>query len=185
MTPFDAPFVLGGRRGRKTAWSRRARVTSIALFVCTAFLCLWHMQRRIGISAERQICESNLRNLGSAWRSYTSDYGVHPATLDVLIGEQLSDRSLICPFGEHEPPSLSGTGTTRPAVSYSSYRLVPNVPPSDAAVVAYDLAPHGDGRTAFLLAEGTVLWLDAQKAQRWIASLEGGINPPVGQPCAR
>jgi len=138
--------------------------------------------------ADRIKCQSHLKIIGQSLFRYTQiNKGQFPARFTQLITDcDVASYFFVCPHstdqravGANTEQTLAdfakpgrcsyiylGTGQTTPSVTKDF-------------VLAYEpLENHEKEGAHFLFGNGRVEWLDAEEADRFIAQLKSGVNPP-------
>lgn len=140
--------------------------------------------------ANRLRCAANLRQIGQSLVFYAVKYDAHyPPTLATLVVHgDMPAAAFVCPSS----PQKVALGTTLEATaefiasdptSYCSYVYAAAPLSADAVtlqhVLAYEPpAQHGGTGAHFLFGNGSVRWLDQPEADRFVAELSSGHNPP-------
>lgn len=140
-------------------------------------------------SAQRVKCASNLRQIGQSVQAYASDHrGWLPPSLDLLLlGDYLTPGVVICPSSDDEraegPTTQAVAAAVRTVPKHCSYVYLGGGHTHQTATSAFVLAyehrhNHDDRGMNFLYGDGTVRWLDKPQADRVLAELQAGRNPP-------
>lgn len=136
----------------------------------------------------RAKCASNLREIGAAAQIFAIEHdGQLPDDITDFFNEDLIPGVFVCP-ATHDTPAAAGpttqaTGANVEAPGHCSYvylgkywmadELTPNV------VVAYEpLKNHQSFGMNVLYGDGRVDWLNASEANKLLAELNAGHNPP-------
>ena len=137
-------------------------------------------------TANRVKCASNMRMIGQALLLYANqNHGAYPPKLEDLITSQLVDgEPFVCPSsgdtvapgsGNAQAANLSAGGHL--SYVYIGQKLSPSSPADQ--VLVYELpSNHNKDGGNFLFADGHVEFFGGSDAQKMIANLKAGKNPP-------
>jgi hypothetical protein len=182
-----------GTRGR----GRGFAITGLCLGLLglAAFATVAPMAWRRGQEAtNRARCGANLRQIGAAMMMYANvNRGAYPDAPEALVATQnIASDCFVCPATAHTPaPSTSSNPGQRtpPALvpgKHLSYVYLGKGLSNRAGantVLAYEpLTNHRDAGINVLFGDGRVGFVAAPMAQRLIAALESGQNPPRSVP---
>lgn len=139
--------------------------------------------------AQRVKCAPNLRQIGAAIQLYANDHGgILPQSLDRLIlGDYLTSEVFICPSSDDkraEGPTTQAVATAVVTIpEHCSYVYLGGghtyLTATPKHVLAYEHHRNhrGNGMNV-LYGDGLVQWLDKPQADRVLAELKAGQNPP-------
>lgn len=142
------------------------------------------------ISTTRTLCKSHLSQIGKGLILYTSDpanRGAYPKDLlPLLVDGEMSPEVFICPGSNDTKASGPTTRAmyddfTKPGRCSYIYRAagLTTATVTPQHVLAHErLGNHTDPGINVLYGDGSVEWLDADKAKKLIAELDAGYNPP-------
>jgi predicted Zn finger-like uncharacterized protein/prepilin-type processing-associated H-X9-DG protein len=153
---------------------------SMVMMPCMASIMLPSLNRARE-TANRVKCASNMRQIGMALMLYSNENrGAYPDRLDDLLRTQdISPTAFVCPSSEDTP----GTGPADLSNSaHLSYVYVgkgmTNAAPAEAIVLYEDMSDHKQDGSNFLYGDGHVEWMGKAEAERIIAAIKRGENPP-------
>ncbi len=188
--PLDYANPMHIRRDTSKFWNNVLQLVALALMLIALILIFMPppMSRASG-PANIVKCASNLRQIGQACLLYANDHnGQFPNELALLLPtEDLGSRVLNCPSSNTEP----APGT--PAEAAALIRAYPDKHVSfvylgaglttatitPETILAYEpLANHDDAGGNFLFGDGHVEFIAKPQAQKLIAALQAGQNPP-------
>jgi hypothetical protein len=134
----------------------------------------------IEVAADNR-CQRNLQTLYLLLLMYSKEHGRFPDSLNALLQTSntvISESDLACPVAQAIP---SQDATTKPARNsayiYCGSGLTGDLSP-DFIMVYEPAANHGWRGVRFLYADGGINSLNPAKAERVIAEIESGHNPP-------
>ena len=185
--------IIGLRKTRDpSVGGKGLAITGLSLGAASLFLsgCMMSILlpslNRARETANRVKCASNMRQIGQALMLYANqNHGVYPPKLEDLITAQLLDgQSFVCPSSDDTvaPGSGNAQATNLSAGGHLSYvyigqKLSPSAPADQ--VLVYELpSNHNNDGGNFLFADGHVEFFTGSDAQKMIAKLEAGKNPP-------
>jgi len=185
--------ILGLRRTRNPAvGGKAAAITGISLSAATFLLLpcmisiLLPSLNRARETANRVKCAANMKAIGQAIMLYANENrGAYPPTLQVVLETQdVSSEMFVCPASDDTP--AQGTGSQLPNLMagsghlsyvYVGQRLNPQSP-RDAIILYEAMTDHSNDGGNFLFADGHVEFLRRVQAEKVIAQVQAGINPP-------
>jgi hypothetical protein len=156
-----------------------------------AFLCLSVAWSGASEPGNRLGCASHLRRIGQSLTFYAVKYDTrYPPALDLLILHADTPAELFVCGSTRDHPARGQTldeviksfrGDPRHnSYAYAAGELTADVVTRDH-VLAYEHLPnHGHAGIHVLFGDGNVRWLDHAEAERLVAELGAGHNPPRG-----
>jgi prepilin-type processing-associated H-X9-DG protein len=174
------------RRGKKLAI---IGINVSALSILTCLLVLPSALSHAREAANRVKCAANMRTIGAELLLYGFDHGEHyPPTLDPLLTtKNIPASAFVCPSTHDTPLAQSAIGgqgvvLTGRHLSYVYLGKGMNTSMASDAVVLYEKpANHGGAGCNFLFGDGHVEWINQPMANKLIASVQAGPNPPSRQ----
>lgn len=138
-------------------------------------------------TANRVKCAANMKSLGMAMLLYSSgNQGKLPPGLpELILDQQLSGDLFVCPSSSLSPATnatpmqlaqMIQSGTVNSYVYAGSGSL--NNLPANAILLYEPISDHGNDGANFLFADGHVEFYTRNMAERTIARLKAGNNPP-------
>jgi type II secretory pathway pseudopilin PulG len=177
---------------RTTIWRRhKARLFDVLVVLSVVALALSivlpSLSRHRGVPF-REKCKKQLRAIGQAMILYTEEHGGrYPAGADDLIVTQdISPQIFVCPSGTEEPAAAGSTpqetAANVVAPGHVSYVILSKGfsgrPPADAVLAYEPLTNHLHAGLHVLFGDGRVEWVPSPQAERLLAELNAGHNPP-------
>ena len=191
--PIDPlPYATPAPGGK---WRRHAKVGILlgsALAACAlAYAVVAPSLRRPGPEgADRVACARNLRQIGAAVRADArQNGGAFPDTLERLVAAKaLAPGVLVCPADDEAPapPAPAGGAADSTAAARRSYEYVGKDMDRGLGraalaevVVAFEPPRSHGGACHVLFGNGRVVRVPAPAAERLIAEVRAGKNPPT------
>ncbi len=138
-------------------------------------------------TANRVKCASHMRQIGQALLLYSNDArGPYPESLPVVLATQDVASDIFCCPSSNETPATGGTPqaqannlTVGPHLSYVYVgKGVNNSAGADTVVLYEPLTNHDRDGMNVLFGDGHVEFIVKQRAEKMIAELKAGHNPP-------
>lgn len=174
------------RRSAEPQWRDRRQTAQVSLFLSIVGLMLipaeYSVVRSNRIKAEQFRCESQMRAIVFCLQMYANNHrGVHPPGLQAAADDgDVSPKIFICE-GSGDPVPASSSSTKLPArISYTyTGRAQPVTAIKNPAkeVALYEQPNHNGGMNVAFY-DGFVEFVPRGKAQRVLAELKAGNNPP-------
>ena len=183
--------AMAYRRAQPPVFAGRgaAAATLFAHGIHLAFLCLSLAWSGASETGNRLSCASHLRRIGQSLTFYAVKYDTHyPPTFDLLILHADTPAALFVCASTGDDRSRGGTldeviKSFRADPRHNSYAYAAAGLTADAVtrdhVLAYEHLPnHAHAGMNVLFGDGNVRWLERADAERLVAELGAGHNPP-------
>jgi prepilin-type processing-associated H-X9-DG protein len=135
--------------------------------------------------ANRIKCAANMRQIGQAIQIYANtNKGAFPPNLDALLTNgSLSGAEFACPSDSIAPQTGMTTLTPGTNLSYVYVGQGKNYAAASNVVILYEpMTNHANDGMNMLFADTHVEWFPRVQAQKMIAEVEAGQNPPPSGP---
>jgi prepilin-type processing-associated H-X9-DG protein len=191
---FGSVALFIGRRGTDRRVPRRRQIAlgawGVVLGLAAPLLAYTATPRLVTCreTPPRARCASNLRQLGQAAQLFANENGGRlPNDVDEFLTEDIVTGVFVCPATNDTPgapaPTTQATAANVKARGHCSYVYVGKGWRADKAtadvVLAYEpLSNHGGAGMNVLYGDGHVDWLGASEANKLLAELSAGHNPP-------